>query len=260
MAVPATAVQDHSVIPTAGAVFVTSPQVVPSSEAGGAEVFADVNRLLAQPADERLANLERFARCVTVRFRRRPASQDELDLRRLMPSILAGQNEDMWEYDSCAICLTDFADGEELRRAPCVGGHAFHPKCLRGWLDRSHTTCPVCRGGSDERDQRPRSPGRPSPEALAEYVIRRMRSGKVDFTISAANQKSAGNVMSQLREIVPAIQEEASECDSEPSRTQAIGAEAVPPTPALEAIFSARIEARKAERRKNSPERAPRGG
>ena len=27
----------------------------------------------------------------------------------------------------------------------CPGGHAFHPKCLRAWIERSNETCPVCR-------------------------------------------------------------------------------------------------------------------
>jgi len=168
----------------------------------------DVSRLIAQPSEERLANLERYSRCATVRFHRRPACKEDPDLQRLMPSSLS-RNDDVWEYTSCAICLTDFADGEELRRASCAGGHAFHPKCLRGWLERSHSTCPVCRGDAGRR--KGAQPGRPAPEALAEYVIRRMRSGKVDLSVTAGNQSKAARILQKMREPAAPVTEENAE-------------------------------------------------
>lgn len=174
---------------------------------------------MALPPEERLANLQHFARCTAMRYRRRPMSEEEADLRKLMPSSL-GRDEDVWEYGTCAICLVDFGDGEELRRAPCNGGHVFHPKCLRGWYERSHATCPVCRGGAEGEDgdgtatrRLSRARDRPSPDALAEYVMRRLRSGKVDLTISASNHRRAARIVRAMREDVPAcgMAEEADE-------------------------------------------------
>merc|ERR1711988_1232254 len=173
----------------------------------------DVSRIVAQPTDERLANLERYSRCATVRFHRRPRNKEDADLQRLMPSSLS-RNDDVWEYTSCAICLTDFADGEELRRASCAGGHAFHPKCLRTWLEGSHTTCPVCRGDASRRKNV--QPGRPAPEALAEYVIRRMRSGKVDHSVSTGNQSKAARILQKMREpAAPTTEEDVKEMPEE---------------------------------------------
>ncbi|XP_062199366.1 RING-H2 finger protein ATL46-like [Phragmites australis] len=43
----------------------------------------------------------------------------------------------------CAVCLSEFADGDRLRLLP-VCGHAFHVKCIDVWL-RSSATCPLCR-------------------------------------------------------------------------------------------------------------------
>uniref|UniRef100_A0A0E0GWS8 RING-type domain-containing protein n=1 Tax=Oryza nivara TaxID=4536 RepID=A0A0E0GWS8_ORYNI len=50
----------------------------------------------------------------------------------------------------CAICLSDFADGERVRLLPACG-HRFHVVCIDRWL-LAHCSCPTCRR-------------RPSPEA-----------------------------------------------------------------------------------------------
>lgn len=206
----------------------------------------DVSRMLELPPDERLANLDRYTRCVTVRFQRRAPNQEELDLRRLMPDCLA-RSSTVWEYTSCAICLTDFADGEELRRTPCSGGHAFHPKCLRGWLERSHTTCPVCRGG-DEREHRGRPPGKHSAEVLAEYVLRRVRGGKTDFTVSEVNKKKAEEVTRHMRDAVPPVQEDGEEVDEDEEEDEAGATQKGAGNPGFLAdIFRAKMAARAAE-------------
>ncbi|KAK7307372.1 hypothetical protein VNO77_40377 [Canavalia gladiata] len=47
------------------------------------------------------------------------------------------------ESDTCAVCLGDFEEGEELRSLPeCM--HSFHVSCIDMWLN-SHSSCPVCR-------------------------------------------------------------------------------------------------------------------
>ena len=215
-----------------------------------AEALVQATSILTQPREERLANLERYTRCITCKFRRRP-SQEEVDLRRLMPDSL-GRDPDVWEYTSCAICLCDFADGEELRRASCPGGHAFHPKCLRAWIERSNETCPVCRCKEGDRSKTGAG-ARFSADALAEFVTRRMRSTKVDFTVSKENHQRADQVMSQLFLpmvcLKPAVEEE----DELPAPSNMLE------EPSLAEIFSARLIARKAERvtTSGSPGRSP---
>ncbi|KAK9112404.1 hypothetical protein Scep_019923 [Stephania cephalantha] len=47
------------------------------------------------------------------------------------------------EMTECAICLTEFAEGDEIRVLPQCG-HGFHVGCVDTWLG-SHSSCPSCR-------------------------------------------------------------------------------------------------------------------
>ena len=47
------------------------------------------------------------------------------------------------ENETCAVCLGDFEEGEELKTLPeCM--HSFHVLCIDMWL-YSNSNCPVCR-------------------------------------------------------------------------------------------------------------------
>ncbi|KAG0317733.1 hypothetical protein BGZ99_006119 [Dissophora globulifera] len=45
--------------------------------------------------------------------------------------------------DTCAICIEDFVDGDQIRKLPCY--HEFHCECIDPWLTRKSSTCPLCK-------------------------------------------------------------------------------------------------------------------
>ncbi|CAH8332992.1 unnamed protein product [Eruca vesicaria subsp. sativa] len=89
------------------------------------------------------------------------------------------------KFAECAICLTEFAAGDELRVLPQCG-HGFHLSCIDTWLG-SHSSCPSCRqilvvarchkcGGLPGSSS---SGSEPEPEPEPEIVIR-IKQGEDD--------------------------------------------------------------------------------
>ncbi|KAK7360354.1 hypothetical protein VNO77_02341 [Canavalia gladiata] len=82
-------------------------------------------------------------------------------------------NRGKWVVTSeCAICLTEFAAGDEVRVLPQCG-HGFHVPCIDTWLG-SHSSCPSCR----------------APFAVA----RCQKCGQFPATVSAGGESEAKSV------------------------------------------------------------------
>ncbi|KAM0822140.1 hypothetical protein ACQ4PT_071695 [Festuca glaucescens] len=64
----------------------------------------------------------------------------------------------------CAVCLTAFEEGDDLRLLPHCS-HVFHPECIDPWLE-TRITCPLCRANLEKPPPPPPPPSAapPSPE------------------------------------------------------------------------------------------------
>ncbi|KAL6637516.1 hypothetical protein ACP70R_025088 [Stipagrostis hirtigluma subsp. patula] len=71
----------------------------------------------------------------------------------------------------CAICLSEYARGNELVRVVPACGHFFHAGCdVDRWL-RARRTCPLCRGGLWPLPMPPRSECPPMPPRADGAVV-----------------------------------------------------------------------------------------
>ncbi|KAF8113683.1 hypothetical protein N665_0046s0034 [Sinapis alba] len=64
-------------------------------------------------------------------------------LRSLPKLTFSPESPSSEKFAECAICLTEFSNGDELRVLPQCG-HGFHLTCIDTWLG-SHSSCPSCR-------------------------------------------------------------------------------------------------------------------
>ncbi|XP_027942229.1 RING-H2 finger protein ATL80 [Vigna unguiculata] len=95
------------------------------------------------------------ARCGCLRRLRRfssaptpqppPAAANKGVKKKVLRSLpkLTATAESAVKFADCAICLSEFAAGDEIRVLPQCG-HGFHVSCIDAWL-RSHSSCPSCR-------------------------------------------------------------------------------------------------------------------
>lgn len=60
---------------------------------------------------------------------------------------IENESEKVDEGESCAICLSEYVAGEEVRELGC--GHMFHANCAEAWL-QTNKTCAACRRPIDQ--------------------------------------------------------------------------------------------------------------
>ncbi|KAM3259988.1 hypothetical protein ACQJBY_051329 [Aegilops geniculata] len=78
------------------------------------------------------------------------------------------KEEDEEEEERCALCLSDYGEGDagELVRVVPACGHFYHASCgVDKWL-RKHRTCPLCRGGLRPQPPLPRPECPPMPPRM----------------------------------------------------------------------------------------------
>uniref|UniRef100_A0A023GG45 Putative e3 ubiquitin ligase n=2 Tax=Amblyomma TaxID=6942 RepID=A0A023GG45_AMBTT len=80
-----------------------------------------------------------LARCIRDWRRKRKSRLSRKHLRQLATTKYKKGDA----YETCAICIEDFVEGDKLRILPCA--HAYHCKCIEPWLLQNKRTCPICK-------------------------------------------------------------------------------------------------------------------
>mmetsp|Transcript_4794 Transcript_4794/g.7456 ORF Transcript_4794/g.7456 Transcript_4794/m.7456 type:complete len:224 (+) Transcript_4794:198-869(+) len=99
------------------------------------------------------------------------------------------------DVTTCSICLTDFANGEKIRRLPCSSHHVFHVSCIDSWLKR-RAQCPLCK-----KDVIERSPSHtpdeasvlPPPPVVSSSMPRSVSSDAVVISVSSSEAEHPSN-------------------------------------------------------------------
>ncbi|XP_057489983.1 RING-H2 finger protein ATL80-like [Actinidia eriantha] len=100
--------------------------------------------VLGLVAVARCAWIRRFSSRATGRSAPQPPANKGLK-KKVLNSLpkLTYAVDDAVKFSDCAICLAEFAAGDEIRVLPQCG-HGFHVVCIDTWLG-SHSSCPSCR-------------------------------------------------------------------------------------------------------------------
>ena len=46
---------------------------------------------------------------------------------------------------TCAICISEFYESEDIVMLECYSSHIFHYDCIENWIARGNRECPICR-------------------------------------------------------------------------------------------------------------------
>jgi hypothetical protein len=73
-----------------------------------------------------------------------PAIEPRSPRARSAPTATATASASVANTESCTVCLTEFCEGDKVRRLPCM--HFFHVHCIDAWFKARKVSCPMCRG------------------------------------------------------------------------------------------------------------------
>lgn len=92
-----------------------------------------------------------IARYARFRFRERRARLKPANLKKI-PTRKFQKGD---EFETCAICIEEYEQGDKLRILPC--NHMYHCKCVDPWLTAGKKLCPVCKQSVEIAPKKPKA-------------------------------------------------------------------------------------------------------
>uniref|UniRef100_A0A671FMV7 E3 ubiquitin-protein ligase ZNRF4 n=1 Tax=Rhinolophus ferrumequinum TaxID=59479 RepID=A0A671FMV7_RHIFE len=112
--------------------------------------------------------------------------------------------------DSCAICLDEYEEGEQLKILPC--SHTYHCKCIDPWFSQAaQRSCPVCKqsvaGTEDSSDSTVHSFGDEDPTLPGHQppiwaIQARLRSRRLELLAQASSHRCCSATSVRVAESV----------------------------------------------------------
>ncbi|XP_030532466.1 RING-H2 finger protein ATL64 [Rhodamnia argentea] len=142
-------------------------------------------------------------------------------------TFVSSRDGDVGRFIECAVCQSDFEDGETGRRLPMCE-HVFHAGCIDTWFE-SHSSCPLCRAPF-QADFRAATEGAPQEDvggaAAAQGVFWLVEVSESEARMSSSLSSSPSPLSSCC-----------GSCSSPPSQEKAVALEGITveePPPAME--------------------------
>uniref|UniRef100_A0A5B7CCA7 RING-type E3 ubiquitin transferase n=1 Tax=Davidia involucrata TaxID=16924 RepID=A0A5B7CCA7_DAVIN len=129
------------------------------------------------------------------------------------------KGDELVEGTECAVCLSEFQEGESLRLLPKCN-HAFHLPCIDTWL-KSHSNCPLCRSNVSYTNPVPL----PAPSSQNSSTLD--RSSFEDDVILVMDDHQEEVVVSLASDVTPKNPIQATENSQERDNMVEIGQEGV---------------------------------
>ena len=107
------------------------------------------------PSASRFSPLSAVSRILALRLPSRATTRQQNRRTKRKTAIIPQEAQTLahkiFSQRECAICLSDFTTGEEVRLLPC--GHLYHVAEIDAWLTKQRRWCPVCRCAIDAADE-----------------------------------------------------------------------------------------------------------
>lgn len=95
---------------------------------------------------------------------------------------------------TCAICMDDFKENDEITQLKCNKAHLFHTECIIGWIQQGKNSCPICRAPIENVEE-------------LRNMMEAMEGGEYDRLLPSSDNIQQRRDIQEIEEVVSASQQ-----------------------------------------------------